>query len=177
MLIKALSDYYGVIEKQGKILDDAYSSVGISYLVSLTEDGKMDGIIDCEDARQIKKKNKKGEEVIETKKFPRSMILPKRIESTSVNAYIVDHRPAYIFGLTCKNEALTEDSSNDKTRKSHADFVRKNEEFFRDMRLKPQFDMADHYFSSGDRKQIEMLLNEKRHLEVLLRQEREKRRG
>ncbi len=31
-------------------------------------------------------------------------------------------------------------------------------EFFRDMRLKPQFDMADHYFSSGDRKQIETLL-------------------
>ncbi len=31
-------------------------------------------------------------------------------------------------------------------------------EFFRDMRLKPQFDMADHYFSSGDRKQIEKLL-------------------
>lgn len=134
MLIKALSDYYGVIEKQGKILDDAYSSVGISYLVSLTEDGKVDGIIDCENARQIKKKNRKGEEVIETKKFPRSMILPKRIESTSVNAYIVDHRPAYIFGLTCKNEALTEDSPNDKTRKSHADFVRKNEEFFRDMK-------------------------------------------
>ncbi len=32
-------------------------------------------------------------------------------------------------------------------------------EFFRDMRLKPQFDMADHYFSSGDRKQIEKLLS------------------
>ena len=32
-------------------------------------------------------------------------------------------------------------------------------EFFRDMRLKPQFDMADHYFSSGDRKQIEKLLD------------------
>ena len=32
-------------------------------------------------------------------------------------------------------------------------------EFFRDMRLRPQFDMADHYFSSGDRKQIDKLLS------------------
>ena len=48
MLIKALCDYYDVLSKAGQVLPDGYSKVKIHYLISLTEDGKIDEIIDCQ---------------------------------------------------------------------------------------------------------------------------------
>ena len=46
MLIRALCDYYDILEKEGKVVPEGYSRVKISYLISLTSEGDMDGIID-----------------------------------------------------------------------------------------------------------------------------------
>ena len=53
MLIHALCDYYDILAKAGKVLPEGYSSVKIHYLVSLTEDGRMDSIIDYQDTVQV----------------------------------------------------------------------------------------------------------------------------
>lgn len=46
MLIKALSDYYDILASKGEITPDGFSKVKIHYKVALTEDGKIDKIID-----------------------------------------------------------------------------------------------------------------------------------
>ena len=51
MLIKALYDYYDILEKEGKVLPRGYSRVKIHYLISLTLDGRMDDIIDCQEEK------------------------------------------------------------------------------------------------------------------------------
>ena len=56
MLINALSDYYDILSKNGKVLPDGYSNVKIHYLISLTEDGQIDEIMDC----QIEKRFRQG---------------------------------------------------------------------------------------------------------------------
>ena len=62
MLIKALCDYYDVLSKAGQVLPDGYSKVKIHYLISLTEDGKIDEIIDCQEIEEAKDgKGKKKE--------------------------------------------------------------------------------------------------------------------
>lgn len=46
MLIKALCDYCDILYEREKVLDDKYSFVDVSYLVSLSPDGSIDDIID-----------------------------------------------------------------------------------------------------------------------------------
>ena len=46
MLINALCDYYEALKKQGKVVPDGYSRQSVSYLISLTHEGKIDTIID-----------------------------------------------------------------------------------------------------------------------------------
>lgn len=45
MLIQALTDYYDILASAGNVLPDGYSNVKIHYLVSLTQTGKIDEII------------------------------------------------------------------------------------------------------------------------------------
>ncbi len=103
MLIKALCDYYDVLAAKGKVVPDGYTSVDVSYLVSLTPEGKVDGIIDCRRKEQIEQKNRKIKEVLN----PVTMILPKRTEKTAIYANIVEHRPQYIFGLNYDAKSTT----------------------------------------------------------------------
>ena len=51
MLIQALSEYYDILSQEGKVVADEYSEVNINYIVCLTEDGKIDNLIECEKNR------------------------------------------------------------------------------------------------------------------------------
>lgn len=109
MLIQALSEYYDILAKDGRVLNDAYSSVNINYIVCLTEDGRMDHLIECE-------KN-----TVE--------ILPKRSEKPGICANIIEHRALYLFGLNYEKDCLTVSDRTNKAKKSHDDFVKKNLDF------------------------------------------------
>ena len=45
MLIHALSGYYDILAKAGKVLPEGYSNVKIHYKICLTEDGRIDEIL------------------------------------------------------------------------------------------------------------------------------------
>lgn len=126
MLISALCDYYDVLAKQGKVLPDGYSCVGIHSLIALTADGKLDSIIDCQG---IETETVKGK--VKEKKIPKTVILPKRTEKPGIDGNIIEHRPLYIFGLNydMKTATLSAEDKTGKAKKSHAAFVDKNLEF------------------------------------------------
>lgn len=48
MLIQALCDYYDILSAEGKVLPEGYSKVKIHYLISLTEEGTIDNIINVQ---------------------------------------------------------------------------------------------------------------------------------
>lgn len=125
MLIKALCDYYDILKKDGKVLPDGYSNVNVHYLISLTPDGKIDGVIDWQKVKLVEMGKGKTKE----KKVPRQVIMPKRTEKTGTDSNIVEHRPLYIFGLNYDSEAFTTSDKTDKAKKSHLDFVEKNSAF------------------------------------------------
>lgn len=81
MLIKALCDYCDILDERGKTLDDKYSFVDISYLVSLTPEGNIDNIIDYRDTEVIINGTKQKE-----KKIPKKLIMPKRTEKSGIEA-------------------------------------------------------------------------------------------
>lgn len=126
MLISALCDYYDVLAKKGLVLPDGYSGVGIHALISLTEDGEVESIVDCQEIEITTVKNKPKE-----RKVPKPVMLPKRTEKTAIDANIIEHRPLYIFGLNydAKAAALSASDDKDKAKKSHDAFVGKNLEF------------------------------------------------
>lgn len=126
MLISALCDYYDVLAQKGLVLPDGYSGVGIHALISLTEDGEVDSIVDCQETEITTVKNKPKE-----RKVPKAVMLPKRTEKTAIDANIIEHRPLYIFGLNydAKAAALSASGDKDKAKKSHDAFVGKNLEF------------------------------------------------
>lgn len=125
MLISALCDYYDVLAKKGLVLPDGYSRVGIHAKIALTEDGKIESIVECRenDTQEGNKKSKK--------QVPLIMELPKRTEKTAIDANIIEHRPLYIFGLNydAKSATLSASDDRDKAKKSHDAFVEKNFEF------------------------------------------------
>lgn len=125
MLIKALNDYYDILAASGKVLPEGYSNVNVHYLICLTEDGKIDKIINCEETVQMKTDKRKGKE----KKVPKVEIMPQRTEKTGIDSNIIEHRPLYIFGLNLDGEKLTPDDRTDKAKKSHDVFVQANLEF------------------------------------------------
>ena len=127
MLIKALNDYYDILEKKGEVLPDGYSGVKVHYLIGLSPDGKIDEIVDWQ--RKVETVDKKGK--IKVNFMPRSAMMPKRTEKSAIEANVIEHRPNYIFGLYYdgKEESLKYDGDKDKCRKSHADFKAKNLEF------------------------------------------------
>lgn len=121
MLIHALCDYYDILAKEGKVLPEGYSSVKIHYLISLTEDGKMDGIIDHQDTVQVPSGKK-----LKEKKVPKDLQMPKRTEKSGIEANIAEHRSLYIFGLNLDKDILTPDDRTNKAKKSHQAFVEAN---------------------------------------------------
>jgi CRISPR-associated protein Csd1 len=131
VLIQALCEYYDTLAAQGKLLSEGYSNVKISYRISLTPEGKIDGIPDCCTTETIKVKGGKEKEV----KNPKAMILPKRTEKPGIESNIVEHRPLYIFGLNfdSKSGTLSVDDRTGKAKKSHAAFVEKSKAFFEGM--------------------------------------------
>lgn len=128
MLIKALCDYYGILSKKGRVLPAGYSKVNVHYLISLTEDGQVDEIIDCQKTKLVPAGKKMKE-----KKVPTEMKMPQRTEKPGIDANIAEHRPLYIFGLNPEKEGLSPDDRTDKARKSHRAFVEKNLKFMEDL--------------------------------------------
>ncbi len=96
MLIKALCDYYDILSKAGKVLPEGYSNVGVHYLVSLTQEGKVDAITDYQD--RIPEILKNGKTKIQTN--PKTVRMPKRTEKSAIDSNIIEHRPLYLFGLS-----------------------------------------------------------------------------
>ena len=121
MLIHTLCDYYDILAKERKVLPEGYSSVKIHYLISLTEDGKMDGIIDHQDTVQVPSGKK-----LKEKKVPKDLQMPKRTEKSGIEANIAEHRSLYIFGLNLDKDILTPDDRTNKAQKSHQAFVEAN---------------------------------------------------
>lgn len=123
MLIQALCDYYDVLAAEGGTLPpEGYSEQSVHYCISLTEDGKIDAIIDCRETEEVPMKNGK----VKIKQVPKTVLLPARIETTKIEANVVEHRPAYIFGLLSTPDGFTAHDPKGKAEKSHADFVEKN---------------------------------------------------
>ncbi|MCI8822928.1 MAG: type I-C CRISPR-associated protein Cas8c/Csd1 [Lachnospiraceae bacterium] len=125
MLIHALSGYYDILAKAGKVLPEGYSNVKIHYKVCLTEDGRIDEILSCKVRTEQKAAKGKIKEVWN----PRNMVMPKRTEKPGIDANIIEHRPLYLFGLNCDKEILSPEDRTQKAKKSHNAFVKTNLEF------------------------------------------------
>lgn len=121
MLINALCEYYDMLAESGKVLPDGYSGVNVHYLIALTPEGKIDTIINYQEAVEQEAGGKKKERFV-----PKRIILPKRTEKSGIEANIIDHRPLYIFGLNYANGVFSPEDRTEKARKSHADFVSRN---------------------------------------------------
>lgn len=131
MLIQALCDYYDTLSAQGKLVPEGYSAVKISYLISLTPEGNVDGILDCRQTETIRQKGGKEKEI----RTPIRMTFPKRTEKPGIESNVVEHRPLYIFGLNYDpktNTCSVEDKTN-KAKKSHEAFVARSKAFFAGM--------------------------------------------
>lgn len=146
MLIKALCDYYDILSKKGRVLPIGYSKVNVHYIISLTEDGQIDEIIDCQKIELVPSGKKMKE-----RKIPVEMIMPQRTEKTCVDANIAEHRPLYIFGLNLEKEKLSPDDRTDKARKSHQDLVEKNLKFMEDIHS-PVVEAYKNFLSSWEPK-------------------------
>ena len=122
MLISALNEYYNYLSSAGKVLPEGYSLVNIEYLIELSNDGELKGIIDYRE-KEIEVNNKgKRKEILK----PRKVIMPKRTEKPGIEGNFIEHRPLYIFGLNYSDNKLTVEDSTDKAKKSHLEFVEKN---------------------------------------------------
>ena len=119
MLIKGLCDYYDILRKKGEVLPDGYSKVKVEYRISITENGKIDDILEFDDETHLYGKQP----------IAKAIRMPKRTEKSSIDANIIEHRPLYIFGLNLNNEGFTTEDNTNKAKKSHQDFVAKNLEF------------------------------------------------
>ena len=114
MLIKALCDYYNKVMVPNKYADPkGYESVRITHTIYLNTDGTIDNIIDNRDKNE-------------------TIILPKRLSKSAINAEIIEHRPSYIFGLEYDKEN-DKFFSSDKSKKSNESFKEKNFKFVEGM--------------------------------------------
>lgn len=125
MLIQALCDYYDILSAEG------YSKVKIHYLISLTEEGTIDNIINVQ--REIAE-SKKGKVI--KRLVPKEVKMPERTEKSGIEANISEHRPLYIFGLNRdkKTGELSTEDRTGKAKKSHKALVEKNLEFIEDLK-------------------------------------------
>lgn len=129
MLIKALCEYYDILSRAGKVLPDGYSNVRVHYLISLTEDGDIDEIIDfCKIEEVPTGKNKTKQ-----KRVPKEVLMPQRTDKPAIEANIVDHRPLYIFGLNAVDGEFTSIDETNKANYSHKAFVEANLHFLENL--------------------------------------------
>ncbi|HCT64485.1 MAG TPA: type I-C CRISPR-associated protein Cas8c/Csd1 [Lachnospiraceae bacterium] len=121
MLISALNDYYAILAEENKVLPKGYSSVKIHYIIELSEDGKIKGIINYQkkETRLIGKNEKQVE-------VPREEKLPKRTEKPGIEGNNIEHRPLYIFGLNYENNGFSAEDKTNKALKSHEAFCKTN---------------------------------------------------
>lgn len=115
MIISSLIKYHEIMVERGEVLPEGYSSIEINYLVSLTPNGQIDGIISL------------GELDGKRRIYPKALV-PERTQKPGIEANILEHRPLYIFGLANDKGVLT--STDNKATKSHNAFVDKNLQFF-----------------------------------------------
>lgn len=94
MLITALNQYYDILSSKNKFQTPGYENCDVSYVVVLSPDGKLVGLQDCREEKEIEAKGKK-----KTVMTPRTVSIPERPRSTTVSANYVEVRPGYIFGL------------------------------------------------------------------------------
>ncbi len=127
MLIQALCDYYDILAVDGKILPEGYSNVNVHYLICLTEEGKVDRILSCQERIQSEIRPGRKKE----KWIPRTEKMPKRTEKTGIESNVIEHRPLYIFGLNLESKSgrLMSEDATGKAQKSHEVFVKTNLEF------------------------------------------------
>lgn len=130
MLINALCDYYDLkTRKSQSSLPEGYAAQEISFQIRLTEDGEIAAIVDMRDPVEIYLKNGKSKEQLK----PKVINLPERSQKTAIFSNLIEHRPLYIFGLNYGKDGFTTDDDKDKAKKSHAAFVKRNLEFFKDL--------------------------------------------
>ncbi len=129
MLIQALCEYFDMLAAAEKVTPEGYSKVKIHYLVHLTQDGKIDTISSYQKIEKVPA----GKDKIKEKAVPREELMPERTEKTAIDANIVDHRPSYLFGLNYVDGALSPADKTDKAKKSHAELVKSNLEFIKDI--------------------------------------------
>ena len=96
MLIKALTDYYDILAKEGKVAPDGFSIQNVNYKVMLNSDGTIDDIINCQ--KEIKREDKKGK--VKVTYEPVSEIFPARNQKPGIASEVLEHRPRYLFGLS-----------------------------------------------------------------------------
>ncbi len=124
-MLKALKDYYDVLEERGETLPVGFSLVNIHYIISLSPDGRIENIIDCQLEEEIMQKNGK----VKIKKVPRAYKFPKRTEKPGIDGNIIEHRPLYIFGLNYEDKIFNPKDRTKKAEKSHREFKEKNLKF------------------------------------------------
>ena len=125
MLIKALCDYYDILEEKGQVTPEGYSKVKTDYMICLTTEGDIDEIVDVRDKTEVKGKYKK----IKTEYHSRHILLPDRTQKTAIDYYIIEHRPIYIFGLNYSKDGFTPSDKTNKALRSHDIFVKENLRF------------------------------------------------
>ena len=127
MLINALCDYYDILSESAQVLPEGYSGVNIHYLVSISPDGKIDSITNC----QVKSVNRAGKEIL----IPKTIILPKRSEKSAIGANVAEHRPTYIFGLIYDNKGkqFINDDKTSRAKKSFESFKTESLKFYENL--------------------------------------------
>lgn len=124
MPIAALTEYYDFLKQNNKLdVPDGYTKEKIHYLICLTPDGKMADII----SHKTTITDAKGK----LKEIPTEELFPKRPKTSSIQSYIIEHRPTYIFGLYYDKESgqLKHTGDKDKAKKSFEDYQKTQIEF------------------------------------------------
>ncbi|WP_303857085.1 type I-C CRISPR-associated protein Cas8c/Csd1 [Aminicella lysinilytica] len=115
MLIDALCAYYDILAKANSnmIPPEKYRFIKITHCVCLSEDGKVDDIID------LRTNDKKGKPVVPVKRT-----YPDEQTISAIKSVILDYRPQYVFGLMIK------DGKYVTVAKKHQAYKNINEAFF-----------------------------------------------
>lgn len=123
MLIRALCDYYDVLEERGKLVEEGFSEVAVQYAICLSPEGKITGINNIQIPTEIK--DKKGRVKIVDK--PLICKFPFFKNERSEKAYNIEHRARYIFGMSYSSDSntlsVTEKAKNDKFKEKNLEFI------------------------------------------------------
>lgn len=117
MLIKALTDYYDILKKDGKVTEEGYTLQKVHYKVLISSEGRIEDIVSC----QREEVNEKGKSTY----YPVDEVFPERNGKPGIASEILEHRPKYLFGLSYdnKNDVLVEEKEK-KSGRSLFDFCK-----------------------------------------------------